>query len=154
LIIISYFVNDILSSLVSKQVERIETIEQLTHENDIKILVVKNSQTHHFLKQVKKYIYKIIEFILLRKYFQGYTTITPRLHQIDFLEEFKFDLIIKLVSREYVFIGGMHRIRNLMEFYHQYNLIATGDENFKFYYFGFVTRKTWKSSLKKNVVKM
>jgi ribosomal protein L10 len=44
---------ELLSILVSKKVVRIETIDQLIRENDISVLVVKNSLTHKALKNVK-----------------------------------------------------------------------------------------------------
>ncbi len=49
----NYFVVELLSILVSNKVERIETIDQLIRENDISVLVEKNSLRHKVLKNVK-----------------------------------------------------------------------------------------------------
>ncbi len=50
----NYLVNDILSTLVSREAHRIETIEQLNDERNLRIIVEKYSQTHKIIEKVTK----------------------------------------------------------------------------------------------------
>jgi hypothetical protein len=55
-IIINHFEQDFLSILISREVQRIESIDQLIYENKIRILVEKNSVAHKVLEKVDKNI--------------------------------------------------------------------------------------------------
>ncbi len=50
----NYLVNDILSILISREAQRIETIEQLIDEKNLRIIVEKYSQTHKTIEKVMK----------------------------------------------------------------------------------------------------
>jgi len=52
MVLLFIFQNNILSFLVSKKFHRIETFEQLLYENNIKVLVVNNSQEYRLLTDV------------------------------------------------------------------------------------------------------
>jgi hypothetical protein len=54
MILMNYLVNNILSTLISRKAYRIETIEQLTDEKNLRIIVEKYSQTHKIIEKVMK----------------------------------------------------------------------------------------------------
>jgi hypothetical protein len=48
----NYFLEELLSILISKKIERIESIDQLLDKKEIKLLVEKNSVPYNVLKNV------------------------------------------------------------------------------------------------------
>jgi hypothetical protein len=77
----------------------------------------------------------------------------PRVEEIKYVEAYKLEMIKKLMSYKYVFISNHHKIQKLANYYSQYNLIETGEDNYSFL-FGYIIRKSLNPFIKKKFGKL
>ena len=146
-LLLSILQNDILSILLTKRIHKIESIEQLIAENNLKIIVTKNSGSHHILKTVS---YLQIEpqtnhhdHLFPKKY----SSSESRLEIIDYTESYNFKTIESLLDHKRVFINSIREIDNILAHYSGYPLIETG-QNMSPYFYGYTFRKELNSSIK------
>jgi hypothetical protein len=77
----------------------------------------------------------------------------PRLEAIEINGKFEIELVSKLITHHYVFISDMFSVYKLIQFYRQCNQ-CTGQDKYPSNSVGFITPKSWKSALKKNLKNM